>query len=225
MRFESLAIFASAALMQGADFDWDCTNSLATCNNACYAVNHGLASGVLTYDANKANRDPRRTASGCNRTPCTNTNYNQWGNSCDEYPFASSHEGGAGAILRCVDSTENSSEGGQLGNFYGKINDGDQFNVWVKNYGGATFCEQTGAANDGSEFRLVNGAFQNARLRRDMGFMDAAPRGPPRQFREFEDEHGVKHLLLNTNSNATVLGTKLFDGAKWATISKEVPRV
>jgi hypothetical protein len=30
----------------------------------------------------------------------------------------------------------------------------------------STFCDNTNANNDGSEFRLVNGAFQNAKLRR-----------------------------------------------------------
>lgn len=104
--FQLFTISAVAA----ATFEWDCTNSLGTCNNACYAVNHGLSPGVLTYDSDANNRDPRRTASGCNRTPCSNTGYSQWGNSCDEYPFASVQEGGNNAILRCVDSTENSSK-------------------------------------------------------------------------------------------------------------------
>lgn len=109
MLFNPLHIFAITAVA-AVSFEWDCTKSLGTCNNACYAVNHGLAKGTLTYDSNEANRNPRRTASGCNKTPCTNTNYKKWGNSCDEYPFASTTEGGKGAILRCVDSTENSSE-------------------------------------------------------------------------------------------------------------------
>jgi len=226
MRFQVLPavslVFFGAHTVHAA-FEWDCTNSLGTCNNACYAVNHGLAAGRLTYDANMANRGPRRTASGCNRTPCTNTAYNQWGNSCDEYPFASTHEGGAGAILRCVDSTENSSEGGQLGNFYKTINDGDQFDVFVRNYAGATFCTNTGANNDGSEFHLVNGAFQNARLRRDMGFVDAAPRASGKKFREFEDENGDKLLLLNQDATDDFVGTQLFsNGNVTATIAKEI---
>ncbi|KAI8949396.1 deoxyribonuclease NucA/NucB-domain-containing protein [Xylaria longipes] len=177
--FQLFTISAVAA----ATFEWDCTNSLGTCNNACYAVNHGLASGVLTYDSDANNRDPRRTASGCNRTPCTNTGYSQYGNSCDEFPFASVQEGGNNAILRCVDSTENSSEGGQLGNFYKTINNGDMFDIFVRNYGGAGFCQNAAMANDGSEFRLVNGAFQNAKRRRDVDdvgvFIDAQPRGTP----------------------------------------------
>ena len=67
------------------EFDWDCTNSLDACNNACFAVNCKDSPDLLTYDSNAANRDPRRTASGCNRNPCTNTRYKSFGNSCDEY--------------------------------------------------------------------------------------------------------------------------------------------
>jgi uncharacterized protein YuzB (UPF0349 family) len=226
MRFQVLPavslVFFGAHVAHAATFEWDCTNSLGTCNNACYAVNHGLASGTLTYDSDPDNRDPRRTASGCNRTPCTNTNYNQWGNSCDEYPFASTEEGGTGAILRCVDSTENSSEGGQLGNFYKTINDGDQFDIFVRNYGGATFCENVNANNDGSEFRLVNGAFQNAKLRRDMGFMDAVPRVSGKKFREFENEHGDRLLLLNQDSTDDFVGTEVWSNGNMTKITKEI---
>lgn len=91
-------------------FDWDCTNSLGTCNNACFAIKCKNIPGTLTYDSDMAARNPRRTLSGCNRTPCTTTDYDQFGNSCDEYPFASTTEGGEGAILRCVDESENSSK-------------------------------------------------------------------------------------------------------------------
>ncbi|RYC54784.1 hypothetical protein CHU98_g11426 [Xylaria longipes] len=221
--FQLFTISAVAA----ATFEWDCTNSLGTCNNACYAVNHGLASGVLTYDSDANNRDPRRTASGCNRTPCTNTGYSQYGNSCDEFPFASVQEGGNNAILRCVDSTENSSEGGQLGNFYKTINNGDMFDIFVRNYGGAGFCQNAAMANDGSEFRLVNGAFQNAKRRRDVDdvgvFIDAQPRGTPVQLREFEDQNGEKLLSLNPDvKEEDVVGTKMWNGSNWTTIVRMI---
>ena len=103
-----ILITASVALAQ--DFEWDCTKSLGTCNNACFAVHCKGSAYKLNYDSNQANRGPRRTASGCNRTPCTHTHYGSFGNSCDEFPFASTTQGGAGAILRCVDSSENSSK-------------------------------------------------------------------------------------------------------------------
>jgi hypothetical protein len=135
-----LASVLAIVSVHAIDFNWDCTNSLNTCNNACYAVNCRGKPGLLTYDADESARGPRRTASGCNRTPCSNANlpWSSFGGSCDEYPFASVEEGGAGAILRCVEPGENSSEGGQLGNFYrNNLNDGDQFNVVIENYIGA----------------------------------------------------------------------------------------
>ncbi|RYP53407.1 hypothetical protein DL769_010523 [Monosporascus sp. CRB-8-3] len=222
MHSYSLIVFATVALAQTAHFEWDCTNSLGPCNNACYAVNNGLAANVLTYDSDASNRPPRRTASGCNRTPCSNTNYGQWGNSCDEYPFASTFEGGTNAILRCVDGSENSSEGGQLSNFYGGISNGTQFDIFVRNYGGATFCENTGAANDGSEFRLVNGAFQNAKMRRDNGFADAEPRGPPKKLREFEDENGERLLSLNPDMEGTLVGTTVPSRGRFVKVVREI---
>ena len=109
MHFLKVALFLAATSM-AKTFVWDCSRSVGTCNNACYAVNHGLAPGSLTYDADRSKRRGRRTASGCNRRPCTNTRYRRFGRSCDEYPFASVNEGGSGAILRCVKPTENSSE-------------------------------------------------------------------------------------------------------------------
>lgn len=111
-------VFASNAL--AVTFTWDCTNSQGPCNNWCYASTWGPSNwGELTYDSNKANRNPRRTASGCNSNPCNsfpwNVIYGWWGDSCDEFPFASVTQGGKGAYLRCVaaseeDGYENSSE-------------------------------------------------------------------------------------------------------------------
>ncbi|KAI4121038.1 MAG: hypothetical protein LQ347_006973, partial [Umbilicaria vellea] len=100
------------------EFTWDCTKSLATCNNYCYAaVCRGLFSGIskFTYDSDPDNAEDRRKDSGCDKysySLCNPTRgvspFNRFGNSCDEFPFASTKEGGKGATLRCVDSTENS---------------------------------------------------------------------------------------------------------------------
>ena len=110
MIFQLVILTAVSSLALAANFDWNCTKSLATCNNACFAIYCKNFVSKLTYDSNEFNRSPRRTASGCNKTPCTNTPYRIFGNSCDEYPFASTYQGGKGAILRCVDSSENSSK-------------------------------------------------------------------------------------------------------------------
>lgn len=37
--------------------------------------------------------------------------------SCDEYPYAATVQGGAGSILRCTDPGENSLEGSYLSGF------------------------------------------------------------------------------------------------------------
>lgn len=103
------SLLALGSVVAAVNFDWNCQNSLGPCNNACFRVNCRGSPLPLTYDSNTANRDPRRTRSGCNKTPCTNTGYKKYGNSCDEFPFASVTQGGTGATLRCVDSTENSS--------------------------------------------------------------------------------------------------------------------
>ncbi|KAI1816370.1 deoxyribonuclease NucA/NucB-domain-containing protein [Poronia punctata] len=225
MQFGIIHLFTTISAVSAASFGWDCTKSLGPCNNACYAMTRGLSPAKLTYDSDKSNRNARRTASGCNRTPCTKTDYKKWGNSCDEFPFASTKEGGSGAILRCVDSTENSSEGGQLSNFYKNLNDGDTFNIVMRHYGGAKFCENHGAKNDGSEFKLSNGAFKDAKRRRRDGelFVDAdeSPEPTGIRFREFEDENGNKGLLLNPHiSEADVIGTEVWDNGNVTKIVK-----
>ena len=55
------------------------------------------------------------------------------GMSCDEYPFASTYEGGTGAVIAAVPIKENSSQGGQLSAFYRRnsIQDGDCFEVQI----------------------------------------------------------------------------------------------
>jgi hypothetical protein len=51
--------------------------------------------------------------------------------SCDEYPFASTAQGGAGASTRGVPPGEQDVQGGILSGFYGTINGGDPFAVVV----------------------------------------------------------------------------------------------
>ncbi|XP_028419062.1 uncharacterized protein LOC114544690 isoform X3 [Dendronephthya gigantea] len=74
--------------------------------------------------------DPKKIAqnrrnSGCPKLPKVP------GKNCDEYPFASSRQGGAGAEIMNVPSRENSIQGGLLAGFYRaqKIGDGDCYKV------------------------------------------------------------------------------------------------
>ena len=55
------------------------------------------------------------------------------GESCDEYPFASSQEGGTGARTQCVPAGQQNSQGGTLSSFYSSngIGDGDSYCVKV----------------------------------------------------------------------------------------------
>ncbi|PSU84437.1 hypothetical protein C0W42_22055 [Photobacterium kishitanii] len=55
------------------------------------------------------------------------------GLSLDEYPFASSKQGGEGAFVKPVPVTEQNIQGGMLSSFYKKhkLNDGDNFDVEV----------------------------------------------------------------------------------------------
>lgn len=54
--------------------------------------------------------------------------------SCDEYPFASTYEGGAGASTADVPAAEQSSQGGTLSSFYtaNNIVDGSKYDVLTK---------------------------------------------------------------------------------------------
>jgi hypothetical protein len=80
---------------------------------------------VLTRLQNAAQQNANRQSSllGVPRAPS--------GMQLDEYPFASTHEGGAGASVRAIPSGQNSSQGALLRNFYQSfgIQDGDRFIV------------------------------------------------------------------------------------------------
>ncbi len=51
------------------------------------------------------------------------------GTSCDEFPFASTQQGGAGAVSMCVPTREQHVQGGQLSGLYRKMNLGESFVV------------------------------------------------------------------------------------------------
>ena len=63
-----------------------------------------------------------RKAAGCTPNPCgSKINQPSSGEtSCDEYPFASTSQGGRGALLRCTVAGQNMGEGGALGRFFQK---------------------------------------------------------------------------------------------------------
>ncbi|KAM7211097.1 Deoxyribonuclease NucA/NucB domain containing protein [Rhypophila decipiens] len=230
-----LSFLAATATAASYNFEWDCTKSLGTCNNACFAIYTKKYKDTLTYDSDVKIRDQRRIQSGCSRNPCNDAklSYGKFGKSCDEFPFASTKEGGAGAYLRCVDGPENSSEGGQLGNFYKKMKNGDTFKLFIRNYKGARFCDSPGAANDGGQFTFKNSQFVNSKLkmaRRALGFetveddLETSPITVGETLREYEDSEGGRVLALSLGEQSMV-GQLISDGNRTLTIMKEVPRL
>ncbi|KAL3836379.1 hypothetical protein ACJMK2_021812 [Sinanodonta woodiana] len=69
------------------------------------------------------NQIKKNRQAACGKSKCKGKK-----NSCDEYPFASTSQGGAGATIMCVALSENNSQGGQLNVFYRKKSVGN--NDW-----------------------------------------------------------------------------------------------
>ncbi|CAB4031408.1 Hypothetical predicted protein [Paramuricea clavata] len=94
------------------------------CLNMKTAIANGHPSQLHRITDRNAIAKNRRD-SGCTRMP------KPPGKNCDEYPFASSQEGGTGAQIMAVPIRENSMQGGLLGGFYRSqgIGDGDCYNV------------------------------------------------------------------------------------------------
>lgn len=75
----------------------------------------------------------------------------------DEYPYASSREGGTGSVTRCVPATENSRQGGTLSSFYTNngITDGDAYNVAFTSTSGLQYCSGS-CTNTGNQLIRKN---------------------------------------------------------------------
>ncbi|KAI7329232.1 hypothetical protein KC315_g6250 [Hortaea werneckii] len=229
-----VALFASVlGQAQILAFDWDCSRAPACCNNACYLLYvYGTRRATLTYGGPGTSGDQRRR-SGCSRRPCANNNlpYGQSGNTCDEYPYASTNEGGQGASLRCVPSGDQNREGADLSAFYSSFGNaaGQGFNVFINQYDGIPYCDNLSSQNDGFQFRLENGNFNTFKRNLDakgLEFEDEQPQNvtmAPK--RVFEDDEGVRHLLLGEADEGQVFeGMAMYSPAqdKWKTIVREV---
>lgn len=109
------SIFSLSLILSGvtkANFTWDWTESIGTCQNYCYAAKCGrIGHRRFTYDRNAKARQGCWTGSGCSRNPCNNKDLKFWKfENLSEFPFASVEEGGRNAHLRCVNNNENRSE-------------------------------------------------------------------------------------------------------------------
>jgi hypothetical protein len=127
-------------------FQLSCGDYPDICDNHCNAFYcHDMNGITLHYDATSdaGEGDKRRTAIGCG-----SNNYCPSGTDCDEFPYASTYDGGLGCypdgynggdqlqqsgVTRCADPTQNSRHGNALGQFYRDKNlqNGDPFFVGV----------------------------------------------------------------------------------------------
>jgi hypothetical protein len=83
---------------------------------------------ILTRTTNSTLIDRNRREACRNFVPQAPPN-----TSCDEYPFASTYEGGAGSSIRAVPLTEQNIQGGIISSFYrnNSIRDGSRFRVRI----------------------------------------------------------------------------------------------
>ena len=97
-------------------------------NNIEKAINDG-ASNILTRETSKSQIRANRRAALKNMEGIRNP-----GQSLDEYPFASSKEGGKGARVQAVPIQEQNIQGGKMSQFYQKndLNNGDKYKVEIK---------------------------------------------------------------------------------------------
>jgi hypothetical protein len=95
-----------------------------------FAINTLDKPTTLHKDSTRATAN--RRAAGCVPGGPWEPKYPKW--SCDEYPFASTEEGGAGASIRGVPLLENNAQGSKLGGFYRffHVLDGEKFRVKVR---------------------------------------------------------------------------------------------
>ena len=88
------------------------------------------------------------------------------------------------------------------------------------------YCENANLCkNDGSEFKLANGKFVNAKNRRDLdaGFAPETSDGPKSPFRKFMGEDGVERLWLSSDRIETIVGKEVWSDETTSTkISHEI---
>lgn len=90
--------------------------------NVCMNIRNAFRLGKprqLQRITNRSQIRRNRRQSGCRKLG------RKAGYNCDEYPFASSRQGGAGAVVKLVPIRENSIQGGMLAAFYARNNIGN----------------------------------------------------------------------------------------------------
>ncbi|PWN44862.1 hypothetical protein IE81DRAFT_320832 [Ceraceosorus guamensis] len=151
LRLLSLSAFvlAAASAASAATVTFDCSKVPNICSNDCYALK--CAGKPSTLHRNSAAATDNRNHNAC-KSPNRCSGNPDDSNSCDEYPYASTSEGGAGAVTRCVPAHENSVQGGTLSSFYTRSNvqQGDAYNVAFTGTSGLQYCGGS-CSNSGNE--------------------------------------------------------------------------
>jgi hypothetical protein len=86
---------------------------------------------TLTYLGPNSPQKNKNRAAACGSFKASAAEIAAGNTSCDEYPFATTSEGGAGASVAAVPTLEQSSQGGTLSGFYSSLKAGDKFKVAV----------------------------------------------------------------------------------------------
>ncbi|PVF94413.1 hypothetical protein CPB86DRAFT_45442, partial [Serendipita vermifera] len=97
---------------------------------------YGPQTDILTYEGGRSNSRRRRREAGCNTELRCSTNSDvgqtyETRQECDEYPFASTKEGGSGAHIGCVPWWQNSWQGIYFSSWISSVGlrNGDRFRV------------------------------------------------------------------------------------------------
>jgi len=197
------------------------------CANMCYSVRSGTQPGTLTYNPHRGedrgcsayNAPGHRGVSPCGVFSTLIYKTRTGGNTCDEYPFASTYESGGNtsprrpANLRCVPGSENSSGGQQLAAFQAR-NGAQNRDTYSQGYfpppAGQTipFCLPASSTNDGTEFKYTGpNTYVNARrsLAPNSDFSDAG------DIAMRLDNSTVPQPVYRTSSNQTIVLFKHVD--------------
>ncbi|PWN47466.1 hypothetical protein IE53DRAFT_321165 [Violaceomyces palustris] len=145
----AICLLAAVSVVRSATVTFDCAKVPNICSNDCYAIQ--CKGKPTTLHRDSENSSLHRTQNAC-KSPNRCSGNPDDSNSCDEYPFASSQEGGAGAVTRCVPAHENSVQGGTLSSFYSanSIVNGDAYTVAFTSTAGLQYCSSS-CTNTGNE--------------------------------------------------------------------------
>ncbi|KAK4565368.1 hypothetical protein LTR86_003985 [Recurvomyces mirabilis] len=121
------------SVASGVTYTVNCAAYPDACNHRCYSIYAAGAAGTVTWDnAGDQVIRQRRTAAGATNgvccaggainapTGCLDENGNPAPHGCDspdEYPYASTQQGGAGAIIRCMSREQNRLEGSDFSSY------------------------------------------------------------------------------------------------------------